>query len=151
MSPTHRTPDGERHVGPTWESLIDRQIREARERGEFDDLPHQGVPLPLEDDTLAGDQAMAFRMLRDAGFAPPWIETDKEVRGLLARLDDLFERAGRGAVGRATAERELQELVRATNDAIARLNDLAPTDRQHRVPLDPDGELSRLHAAFSGS
>ena len=31
----------------TWyESLIDRQIREAQERGEFDDLPGAGKPLP---------------------------------------------------------------------------------------------------------
>ena len=73
MSPTHRTPDGDRQVGPTWESLIDRQIREATERGEFDDLPHQGEPLPLEDDTLAGDHAMAY--------------PDAARRGLRAALD----------------------------------------------------------------
>jgi hypothetical protein len=31
----------------TWyESLIDRQIREAQERGEFDNLPGAGKPLP---------------------------------------------------------------------------------------------------------
>src|SRR5262249_40909486 len=122
MSPTHRTPDGERHVGPTWESLIDRQIREAKERGEFENLPHQGRPLPLEDDRLAGDHAMAFRMLRDAGFAPPWIETDKEVRAILARRDDLLARARRGSgTGAARAEADLASIVRDANDAISRL------------------------------
>ncbi|MER2092403.1 MAG: DUF1992 domain-containing protein, partial [Saccharopolyspora rectivirgula] len=30
----------------TFESWIDRQIREAAERGEFDDLPGAGKPLP---------------------------------------------------------------------------------------------------------
>ena len=150
MSPTHRTPDGERQVGPTWESLVDRQIREARERGEFDDLPHQGAPLPLEDDAFAGDRALAFRMLRDAGFAPPWIETDKEVRALLGRRDALFDRARRGAVGPSTAERELRDLVRVTNDAVMRLNDLAPTDRQHRTPLDYETQSERLRAALDG-
>lgn len=29
-----------------YESIVDRQIREARERGEFDNLPGSGKPLP---------------------------------------------------------------------------------------------------------
>ena len=32
--------------GVPWESWIDRQIRQARERGEFEDLPGTGQPLP---------------------------------------------------------------------------------------------------------
>ncbi|TWP54310.1 DUF1992 domain-containing protein [Lentzea tibetensis] len=32
--------------GVSFESWIDRQIREAQERGEFDDLPSAGKPLP---------------------------------------------------------------------------------------------------------
>ena len=149
MSPTHRTPDGERQVGPTWESLIDRQIREATERGEFDELPHQGEPLPLEDDTLASDHEMAFRMLRDAGYAPPWIEADKEVRALLARRDELMARGARaGEPGRSRAEAELARLVETINAAIDRLNALAPTERQHRVGVDPAAELTALQAAI---
>ena len=31
---------------PRFESYVERQIREAIERGEFDDLPGQGQPLP---------------------------------------------------------------------------------------------------------
>lgn len=34
----------------TFESWIDRQIREAVERGEFDNLPGAGKPLELDDD-----------------------------------------------------------------------------------------------------
>ena len=34
---------------PAYESWVDRQIREATERGEFDDLPGAGRPLPLGD------------------------------------------------------------------------------------------------------
>jgi hypothetical protein len=33
-----------------YESWIDRQIREAQERGEFDNLPGAGKPLQLDDD-----------------------------------------------------------------------------------------------------
>lgn len=32
--------------GVPWESWIDQQIREATERGEFDNLPGRGKPLP---------------------------------------------------------------------------------------------------------
>ena len=68
-------------------AIVERQIREAMEEGAFDDLPHQGRQLPLEDDSAAGDWAMAHRMLKNAGVAPAWIEADKTVRRLLAERD----------------------------------------------------------------
>ena len=36
-----------------YESVVDRQIREAQERGEFDNLPGAGKPLPRR--ALSGD------------------------------------------------------------------------------------------------
>jgi len=145
VSPEHRRPDGTRQVGPTWESLIERQIREAMERGAFDDLPHQGGRLPLEDDAAAGEWAMAFRLLKDAGIAPPWIEADKEVRSLLAELERAMA-AARGTDGQTRRRREtaITELVHRINRAIERLNAEAPSDRQHRRPLDPTATLARL-------
>jgi len=150
---THRAPDGRRMVGPTWESLVEGQLREAMEAGEFDDLPHQGRPLPKDDDAYAGEWAMAFRMLRNAGAAPPWIEADKEVRRLLAQRDALVARVAASPTSRPTARRSdrtsLERLVHQVNAAIARLNAEAPTDRQHRRPLDLAAELDRLDAAAS--
>jgi hypothetical protein len=149
MSPTQRDPDGTQHVGPTWESLVERQIREAMDDGRFDTLPHQGAPLPVDDDTAAGDRAMAFRMLRDAGYAPPWIEADKAVREGLDRLAGLHARAARtGALGRERLRAEVRAAVGAVNEAVARLNAEAPTDRQHRRPLDLGAELDRLERGF---
>jgi hypothetical protein len=130
------------------ESLIERQIREAMEDGAFDHLPHQGARLPLEDDSAAGDWAMAHRMLRNAGAAPPWIESDKAVRALLDERDRLFARAPRlGPNSLARARQELERIVEATNRAIERVNAEAPTDRQHRRPLDLAAELARYDAA----
>lgn len=37
------------HQPPRWESPIERAIREAQERGDFDDLPGSGKPLDLRD------------------------------------------------------------------------------------------------------
>ena len=141
----HRRPDGERQIGTTWESLIDRQIREAADEGAFDDLPYQGKPLPLDDDRAAGAWALAHRMLRDAGYAPPWIEADKTVRELLAARERLVARAaGARTNEKAQIRDDLRKVVDEINRAIGTLNSLAPTDRQHRRLLDLTGELARL-------
>jgi hypothetical protein len=133
---------------PSRESLLDRQIRDAQEAGAFDDLPYQGERLPLEDDSAAGDWALAYRMLRNAKFAPPWIETDREVRGLIAERDAVLARAPRSsAIGRERDRAELRRIVSAANAAIFRLNHEAPTERQHRRLLDLEGELAALERA----
>jgi hypothetical protein len=135
---------------PARERLIDRQIREAMSEGKFDNLPHQGESLPLVDDSAAGDWALAYRMLKGASFAPPWIETDKEIRDLIARRDAILERAPRSTdIGRRRDERELREVVAAANAAIFRLNHEAPTAGQHRRLLDLEAELAALAAAHA--
>ena len=149
---TNRERDG-RDAGrpPTRGALIDRKIREAMEAGDFDDLPFQGQPLPLVDDSAAGDWALAYRMLKGSNFAPPWIESDKEVRGLLAQRDAILERAPRvSEIGRPRDRAELRRVVDAANRAITRLNHEAPTSRQHRRPLDLDRELDVLAKAHAG-
>jgi hypothetical protein len=140
-----KRPDLRNPFAPSREALIDRQIREAQEAGAFDNLPYQGERLPLEDDSAAGEWALAFRMLKGANFAPPWIETDKEVRALLARRDRILERALRSsAITRRVDRDELTQVVREANAAIQRLNLEAPTARQHRRLLDLEAELSAL-------
>jgi hypothetical protein len=119
--------------------------------GAFDRLPYQGERLPLEDDSAAGAWAMAHRMLRNAGAAPPWIESDKVARELLARRDEQLARAPQvRGLSRARVRAEFMDLIAAANRAIERVNAEAPTDRQHRRSLDPAAELARLEAAFEG-
>ena len=133
------------------ETLVERQIREAMEDGRFDALPHQGRRLPLVDDSLAGDRAMAHRLLKNAGVAPAWIEADKAVRALLDERDRFLARAPRLTPrGRARARTELTRLVDAANRAIVRVNIEAPTDRQQRRLLDRDVELARFERAARG-
>src|SRR3954447_17053418 len=118
-------------------------------QGAFDDLPFQGQRLPLEDDSAAGDWAVGYRILREAGAAPPWIESDKKARRHMAELDALIERAPRmSPLSYARARAGLRTIVAAANAAVERLNSEAPTDRQHRRPLDLDRELAPLEAAF---
>jgi len=148
-----RDAEGRLQAGRSWETLIDRQIREAMEAGKFDGLPHQGRPLPNDENPLAGDWGLAFHVLRNAGFAPPWIEADKEVRALLAERDALLARAATGSpsvLARRRDRASLEDLVRRINAAVARINAEAPTPRQHRRPLDLAAELARYDAVCGG-
>jgi hypothetical protein len=146
-----RDADGNWQIGPSWESLIDRQIREAMEEGSFDNLPHRGEPLPNDENPHAAEWGLAFHVLKNAGYAPPWIEADKEVRELLARRDALLARASKGAppseLGRRRDIEALQKLVKETNAAINRLNSEAPSYQQQRRPLNLAVEIAHYEDA----
>jgi hypothetical protein len=149
--PLRRDAEGKPMAGPTWESLSERLIREAMERGEFDDLPFRGERIPLDDDTYGGSDALALHVLKNAGVAPPWIEADKEARRLLEALDRLLAAAPRAdtEMARERARAELRRIVSAANAAIDRLNAEAPGPAQHRRRLDLSAELERLERSSS--
>jgi hypothetical protein len=150
VSPRYRDADGNWAVGPTHESLIDRLIREAQERGDFDDLPLHGRPIPVEDNPHAGDMGLAYTMLKNASVAPPWIEADKDARRLMDERDRLLERAARSSsLARGSYRREMERIVPAYNAAVARLNASAPTTRQHRRPLVLGDELASFERAWT--
>ena len=55
--------------------LAERKIAEAVSNGELDDLPGAGRPLELDDDALVPEELrLAYRILKNAGYAPPEIE-----------------------------------------------------------------------------
>jgi len=63
-----------------WEPLIERMIRESMDRGEFDDLPGAGQPIDLTENPFeAPELRTVHRLLRNAGFAPAWIEERKDI------------------------------------------------------------------------
>ena len=127
------------------DTLIERIIRDAQDAGAFDDLPYTGERLPLENDAAAGDLATAFRILRNAGAAPPWIETDKEIRQLLAEREGILDRASRaGPLSRDRYRAQLRTLVTEVNHLVRILNHETASLRQHRVPLDLHRELEAL-------
>ena len=87
------------------ESSIENRIREAIERGDFDNLPGKGKPLDLDDYfNTPEDLRMAFAMLKSNDFVPAEVEIMREIDALKAKLKD------------AVDETEKQELVRATNE-----------------------------------
>lgn len=145
-----RDADGNPSLAPSWESLTERLIREAQEAGQFEGLPGHGRPLHVNDARYAGDMALAHHILRNAGLAPPWIEADKEVRALRSDIDATLVAAGRAAPSaRDRMRRRLEELAEAHDQAVTRLNSLAPTPRQQRRRLDRHDIMSRFDRAFS--
>jgi DnaJ homolog subfamily C member 28 len=69
-----------------FESLSEKTLREAIENGEFDDLPGRGEPIDLRENPFEDpDLRTVHRLLRNAGFAPAWIEERKDIDAELAR------------------------------------------------------------------
>ena len=57
----------------------ERHINDAQRKGEFDNLPGQGEPLILDDDSCVPEALRSgYRLLKNAGCLPPEIEQRKE-------------------------------------------------------------------------
>ena len=81
---------------PYWESSVERQIREAQERGDFDNLPGAGKPLDLSD---SGDpdwwvkRFAAREQLDLAGALPGALGLRREASGYPESLVDVRREA----------------------------------------------------------
>jgi len=69
------------------DALVERRIQAAIARGEFDNLPGAGRPLVLDDDRLVPEELrVACRLLRNAGYVPPELQTIAEVNQLIGAI-----------------------------------------------------------------
>jgi hypothetical protein len=100
-----------RPPGVSWESWIDRQVREAGKRGEFDDLPSAGKPLP-DLDKPKDENWWIKNKLRDEGlsYTPPVLALKKKAEDAVA----LALEAGSEAEARKLVE-EVNADIRETN------------------------------------
>ncbi|WP_353119621.1 DnaJ family domain-containing protein [Nitratidesulfovibrio sp.] len=68
--------------------IAERRIAEAQEQGAFDNLPGVGRPLELEDDAMVPeDLRMAYKVLRNAGYLPPQLDTAREIQTVMDLLE----------------------------------------------------------------
>jgi hypothetical protein len=81
-----------RNVFAALERVAEERIREAVQRGEFENLPGSGKPLNLEDDRhIPDDLRLAYKVLKNADCLPPELELKKEIRTAEELLDALTD------------------------------------------------------------
>jgi DNA polymerase/3'-5' exonuclease PolX len=101
------------------EKAIEEKIREAMERGEFDNLSGHGKPLDLDAYfNTPEDLRMAFAMLKSNEFVPEEVEIMKEIDALKSKLTE------------TTDEGELDNLRKRLNNRSLALSMLL--DRRRR-------------------
>ncbi|GAB2578038.1 DUF1992 domain-containing protein [Streptomyces capparidis] len=114
--------------GVSFESWVDKQIREATERGAFDDLPGAGRPLPSLNEPY-DELWWLRRKMRQEGVTclPPALALRKEAEDALAAVD------------RARTESEVRRILTAVNDRIAQaLRRPPPGPPLNLKPFDVD-------------
>ncbi len=66
----------------------EKRIAEARDAGVFDSIPGEGKPLDFEDDAFVPEELrMAYKILKNSGYAPQEITDRKEINSLLDLLE----------------------------------------------------------------
>ena len=96
---------------PGYERIVEQRIKEAMEKGEFENLPGKGKPIPLEDDShVPEDLRLAYKLLKNADCLPPELLEKKEIlqmEDMLAAIPD---------------EKERYKLIKKINFKIMKLN-----------------------------
>ncbi len=106
-----------------WHFIAERKIREGMEEGAFDHLDGSGKPLDLSENPFEDpSDRIAYRLLKNNGFAPAWIEEAKEIEAESRRLGT------QGPVSKS----DLQSRVAALNRRIVSFNLKVPATSLHK-------------------
>lgn len=122
--------------GVSWETWIDRQIREGMDRGDFDELPGHGQPLkdldrPRDDLWWVKDKLRR----EDVQVLPPTLLLRKEVED------------ARTHIAAATTEADVRQIVATINTRIAEVNSRATTGPPTTIgPLDVEQTVTTWRA-----
>lgn len=119
---------------PSHEGWVDRQIREATERGDFDDLPGAGRPLRLIEDRdpdwwVKG--MIAREGLDTADAMPPALQLRREAAGYPDSLAD------------ETSEANVRELLRDYNRRVLEER-RRPSFGRHSPPIAPTVDVDDM-------
>ena len=127
FSPRYRREEGKGPIHSMFDYLkiVERKIKEAQEKGEFDDLPGQGEPLEMTDDRhVPEDLRLAYKILKNADCLPPELEETKEIR----QMEDMLESI--------PDEKERYRQIKQINYKIMKLNMMG-----HKSPLLEEKEI----------
>ena len=108
---------------PGFNKIVEERIRKAQKKGEFENLEGSGKPLNLLDDqTVAEELRLAYKILKNADCLPPEIELKKEIQQTEELLSGMGETAAK--------HRTLKKL----NYLIMKLNTLRNTSIEFEAP-----------------
>ncbi len=73
-----------------FQKIAEKRIKEAQERGDFNDLPGHGEPINIEDDShIPEDMRLAHKILKNADCLPPELQLRKDIRQMEDMLDNI--------------------------------------------------------------
>jgi DnaJ family protein C protein 28 len=132
------------------ESMTEKKLREAIERGDFDNLPGKGEPVDLQENPFEDpDLRVVHRLLRNAGFAPAWIEERKDIDAQFEFAKTKLTRAW--SLFGKTSEYEWQRTVREFREQAVQLNERikiynlkAPAAVFHRRLIDAEEIIAAI-------
>lgn len=121
----------------SWETWIDKQISDARERGQFDNLPGHGQPIKDIDRGRDEDWWLKGLLAREqVTFTPPAVAVRNHFDAVMAGLPELDDEADVRA--------QLEDL----NARIRELNRKAHSGPPSTLaPLDVEDAVTRWHSA----
>ncbi|MGD8992662.1 MAG: DUF1992 domain-containing protein [Desulfobacterales bacterium] len=108
---------------PGFAKIVEERIRKAQKKGEFDNLEGSGEPLNLlNDQTVAEELRLAYKILKNADCLPPEIELKKEIR----QTEDLLSTM--------TGATQKYQAIKKLNYLIMKLNTLRSTAIEFEEP-----------------
>ncbi|MFC1533896.1 DnaJ family domain-containing protein [Thermodesulfobacteriota bacterium] len=108
-----------------YRKIVEKRIKEAVKKGEFDNLPGKGEPLNLDDDLgVPEDLRLAYRILKNANCLPPEIELKKEIKQMEEMLENIPD------------EKEKYRQIKKINFKITQLNIMG-----HKSPLFEENQI----------
>ncbi|MBW2488065.1 MAG: DUF1992 domain-containing protein [Deltaproteobacteria bacterium] len=124
---------------PGFAKIVEERIRKAQKKGEFDNLEGSGEPLNLlNDQTVAEELRLAYKILKNADCLPPEIELKKEIR----QTEDLL--------AEMSGTTEKYRAIKKLNYLIMKLNTLRSTAIEFEEPQKYGGKLiEKLEASVS--
>ncbi len=147
-----------------WQSELDREIARMMNEGEFKNLPGEGKPLNLGDEThVPDDMRMAYRILAQNDMAPDWILVGKELEQSAQKLRNSItthlrvhreavahaEKMGSGTYRQnadgvwASAKKSLEAQTKEHNNLVLSFNLKVPKGIAHHVLFHLDNEIAK--------
>ena len=126
---------------PGFSKIVEERIRKAQQKGEFDNLEGSGKPLNLlNDQGVAEELRLAYKILKNADCLPPEIELKKEIR----QTEELL-----GAMGDTAAK---YRTMKKLNFLIMKLNTLRKTSIEFEAPQKySDKLIEKIESSTSNS